>query len=122
MKECLFCKIGSGENPSYTLFEDDVIKVILDVYPDSPGHTLIIPKNHCLDLSDIPMETLNHILSKAKDIKKLLESKLNPSSVVIIQNNGEAEKIKHFHLHLIPYYKNKPNKSVEEMFEILRSE
>ena len=120
MSDCLFCKIAKGENPSYTLFEDDILKVMLDVFPNSPGHTLIIPKEHYLDLDDIPLEVLNHIMKVSKQIKPLLEIKLNPHSVVLMQNNGEEQKIKHYHLHLIPKYDVKPEGSVEEIYNLLK--
>ncbi len=120
MSDCLFCKIAKGENPSYTLFEDDILKVMLDVFPNSPGHTLIIPKEHYLDLDDIPLDVLNHIMEILKQIKQLIEIKLNPHSVVLMQNNGEEQKIKHFHLHLIPKYDVKPNGSVEEIYNLLK--
>lgn len=121
MEECLFCKIIKGEVDSLKLYEDDDILVMLDAYPDSPGHTLIIPKKHYLDLSDIPIELLDKILLKAKDIKLLLENKLNPTSIVLIQNNGERQKIKHYHLHIIPYYNEKQYLNKEDIFNILRS-
>ena len=92
MKDCLFCNIIKGEQASYTLYEDDDLKVIMDAFPNSPGHTLIIPKEHYKDLDDIDIELLTKILKKAKDIKKLLETKLNPESIILVQNNGEAEK------------------------------
>ena len=63
---CLFCKIVNNEISSYTLYEDDLIKIIMDAFPNSPGHTLIIPKKHYTDLSDIDEEVLNHIMKKAK--------------------------------------------------------
>jgi len=119
MNECLFCKIAKGENPSYTLFEDEEVKVLLDVFPNSTGHTLIIPKEHYLDLDDIPMDVLSHIMNIAKQIKPLLETKLNPNSIVLVQNNGEEQKIKHYHLHLIPKYETKPKMTVEEVYELL---
>ena len=120
MSDCLFCKIAKGENPSYTLFEDDTLKVMLDVFPNSPGHTLIIPKDHYLDLDDITLDVLNHIMEISKQIKSLLEIKLNPHSIVLVQNNGEEQKIKHFHLHLIPKYDVKPNGNVEEIYNLLK--
>jgi histidine triad (HIT) family protein len=122
MKDCLFCNIIKGEQASYTLYEDDDLKVIMDAFPNSPGHTLIIPKEHYKDLDDIDIELLTKILKKAKDIKKLLEIKLNPESIILVQNNGEAEKIKHFHLHLIPTYTIVPDKTVEEMFKLITEE
>ncbi len=122
MKDCLFCNIIKGEQASYTLYEDDDLKVIMDAFPNSPGHTLIIPKEHYKDLDDIDIELLTKILKKAKDIKKLLEIKLNPESIILVQNNGEAEKIKHFHLHLIPTYTIVPDKTVEEMYKLITKE
>jgi len=122
MKDCLFCNIIKGEQASYTLYEDDDLKVIMDAFPNSPGHTLIIPKEHYKDLDDIDIDLLTKILKKAKDIKKLLEIKLNPESIILVQNNGEAEKIKHFHLHLIPTYTIVPDKTVEEMFKLITEE
>lgn len=122
MNDCLFCKIINGEVSSYTLYEDDIVKVMLDAFPDSPGHTLIIPKKHFLDLDDIDINVLTHIMETAKTIKILLESKLHPNSIVLMQNNGEAEKIKHFHLHLIPKYDKKLDLDKEEVNKLLMGE
>lgn len=119
--DCIFCKIINGDIPSYKIYEDNLVYAFLDINPDSPGHTLIIPKKHYLDLSDIPIELLDKILLKAKDIKILLENKLNPTSIVLIQNNGERQKIKHYHLHIIPYYNEKQYLNKEDIFNILRS-
>ena len=46
----IFCKIVNGEIPSYTIYEDDIVKVFLDVNPDANGHLLIIPKKHILNI------------------------------------------------------------------------
>lgn len=120
MNECIFCKIIKGEVPSYTIYEDDIVKVFLDINPDSNGHTLIIPKKHYKDLMDIDADTLAHIMIIAKKIKSLLEEKLNIDGVTLIQNNGEVQEVKHFHLHLKPYYKVSNNMSVEEVYNILK--
>ena len=117
MEDCLFCDIVNGSVSSYTLYEDDTLKVILDAFPNSTGHSLIIPKKHYKDLDDIPVDVLSHIMEVSKEIKKLLEDKLKPESVVLIQNNGEVQEIKHFHLHLKPYYSdNRPILKAEEVY------
>ena len=72
----IFCKIVNNELPSYTLYEDDIVKVFLDVNPNHNGHTLIVPKKHYQDFFDIDDETLYHVLKVAKDIAKLLKEKL----------------------------------------------
>lgn len=109
--DCLFCKIANGEIPSYKIYEDDIVLAFLDINPDSDGHTLIIPKKHFKDLDDIDDETLNHVNIIAKKLKKLLEEKLSCDGMSLLQNNGTVQEIKHYHLHLKPYYNEK--KSIE---------
>ena len=115
--DCIFCKIIKGDIPSYTIYEDEVVKVFLDVNPMANGHTLIIPKNHTLDYDSISMEDLTHILKVGKDIKKLLEEKLNPTGMMLVQNNGSLQEVKHYHLHLIPEYESKDKLDIEEIYK-----
>ncbi len=112
--ECLFCKINDGSIPSYTIFEDECVKVFLDVNPVSNGHTLIIPKKHYLNIDDIDNDTLIHIMDVARYVKKLLMSKLDCNGVTLVQNNGDCQEIKHFHLHIQPYYKKQ-----QELYEVV---
>ena len=51
---CIFCKIINGEIPSFTVYEDDTFKVILDRFPAAPGHMLIIPKEHYANMFELP--------------------------------------------------------------------
>lgn len=118
--DCLFCKIINKEIPSYKIYEDDVVYAFLDINPDSVGHTLIIPKKHCLDLDDIDIDTLKHIMEIAKLLKKRIEEKLNCDGLTLIQNSGDVQEVKHFHLHLKPFYKNKKDKTLEEVYELLK--
>ena len=119
-KDCLFCKITSGDIPSYKIYEDEIVIAFLDINPDSNGHTLIIPKKHYLDMNDIPLDTLTHIFKIAKELKIKIESKLNADGLTFVQNNGDIQEVKHFHLHLKPYYKANELKSVEEIYNILK--
>ena len=108
---CIFCKIANGEIRSFKVYEDDVVYAFLDANPDSDGHTLIVPKKHFTDLDDIDLESLTAINKAAKEIKILLEEKLNCDGISLLQNNGDVQEVKHYHLHLKPYYNNK--KSIE---------
>ena len=103
----IFCKIIEGKIPSYKIYEDETVIVILDVNPSVNGHSLIIPKKHYKDLYDIDEETLKHIFEVAKKIGKTLEEKLNAEGTTLVQNNGLYQEVKHFHLHGKPQYKNK---------------
>ncbi len=103
--DCIFCKMVKGEIPCYKFYENDKVMAFLDINPDSDGHTLIIPKKHFTDLDDIDLDTLNSINIASKEIKKSLEKKLGCTGISILQNNGSAQEVKHYHMHLKPYYK-----------------
>ena len=120
MDNCIFCKIANGDIPSKTIYEDEIVKVYLDINPNSPGHTLIIPKNHYTDLDDIDIEVLSHIMEVAKKIKKLIEEKLNPDGIKLVQNNGIIQEVKHYHLHIVPIYTSKKELSLDEVYELLK--
>ena len=104
--ECIFCKIVNNESPSYTIYEDEIVKVFLNINPSSDGHLLIIPKKHFTNLSDIDLDTLNHINKVSKNMYKLLKEKLKIDGLTITQNNDYGQEIKHYHMHLTPRYKN----------------
>ena len=107
-KDCIFCKIAAGEIPSATLYEDDDFRVILDLGPASKGHALILPKEHYRNLSDIDEQTLAKAASLAKNMVIKLPDVLGCDGYNVVQNNEEpaGQTVFHFHIHLIPRYKN----------------
>ena len=109
--DCIFCKIVNGDIPSYKIYEDNDVLAFLDINPDCDGHTLIIPKKHYTDLSDIDDYTLTHINKVSRLIKKDLEEKLGCNGISLLQNNGDIQEVKHYHLHIKPFYNDK--KSIE---------
>lgn len=102
--------IGAGEIPSTTLYEDDDLKVILDLGPASRGHALVIPKEHYQDLTELPEELGGKILAVAKKVGIAAKERLGADGFNIIQNNGEiaGQTVMHFHMHVIPRYKKGP--------------
>ena len=104
--DCLFCKIIEGSIPSRTIYEDEKVKVFLDISPNTNGHCLIIPKKHIVTVNELDNELIAHILEVEKKMYKLLKDKLNIEGLTIAQNNELGQEIKHYHVHLIPRYKN----------------
>lgn len=122
MNDCLFCKLANHIIDTNIIYEDDVVTAFLDAYPDSNGHLLIVPKEHTLDLDSISDETLLHIMKVARKLKALLIEKMHCDGVTLIQNNGAVQEVKHFHLHLKPYYKKVQDKmNLYEVLTILKS-
>ncbi len=105
---CIFCKIIAGEIPSHTLYEDEQFKVILDVGPATKGHALILPKNHYANLYELPEETAADAMRLAKKMMITMTDRLKCDGFNVVQNNGEVagQTVFHFHMHLIPRYKN----------------
>jgi len=104
--DCLFCKIIEGSIPSKTIYEDEKVKVFLDINPNTNGHCLIIPKKHIVTVNELDSDLTSHILEVEKKMYKLLNEKLNLDGLTIVQNNEYGQEVKHYHVHLIPRYKN----------------
>jgi len=104
--DCIFCKIINGEIPSYTIYEDEIVKVFLDVKPINNGHSLVIPKKHYTNINDIDLETLTHIQKTAKELFTKYKQNLNCDGITLCQNNEYGQEVKHYHLHIIPRYEN----------------
>ena len=107
MKECLFCKIINNEIPSSTIYEDDLIKVFLDINPTTNGHMLIIPKKHHVNVMDIDEDVVSHALKVIKEkLYPMLKKNLGCDGLTIVQNNEYGQEVKHYHIHLIPRYQD----------------
>lgn len=107
MKDCLFCKIIEGSVPSRTIYEDDLIKVIMNINPATNGHLLVIPKEHMENIMDTKEDIIMHSIKVIKEkLYPLLKEKLNCEGLTLAQNNGLGQEIKHYHIHLIPRYPN----------------
>ena len=103
---CIFCKIANGEIPSASLYEDEKVKVILDISPASKGHALILPKEHYKNLYEISDDMASHVMMTAKKMAKKMKEELGLEGLNILQNNGEiaGQTVFHYHMHLIPRY------------------
>ena len=107
MNDCIFCKIIKGDLPSKTIYEDEIIKVIMNINPNTNGHLLVLTKEHYTNMMDIKEEVLTHSFKIIKNkIYPLLKEKLNCKGLTIANNNELGQEIKHFHIHLIPRYED----------------
>lgn len=105
---CIFCKLANGDIPTNSIYEDDDFKVILDASPATKGHSLIIPKSHYKDIYEIDEELAGKAFKLAKKLTISMTDKLGCEGFNILQNNKEVagQTVFHFHMHLIPRYKD----------------
>ncbi len=100
--DCLFCKIANKEIPSKIIYEDETVIAFLDIHPQVNGHTLIIPKKHFKDFTELDKDTWYHIKEVANTLSNTLLNKLNKKGITLAINYMDAQEIKHVHMHLLP--------------------
>ncbi len=107
---CIFCKIANGLIPSTTIYEDDEFRAILDLGPAAEGHTLILPKEHFEDVTELSESLAAKVVPMAAKIGKAMKEGLGCGGFNLVQNNGAAagQTVMHFHMHVIPRYEGGP--------------
>jgi histidine triad (HIT) family protein len=100
-KNCVFCRVISGEFPSEKLYEDDVLMVIKDVSPAAPDHVLILPKKHTANIMKTSKKTIVAMFDKVPEIVKRLG--IEKSGFRLIINTGEdgGQTVSHTHIHVL---------------------
>lgn len=107
MDDCIFCKIVKGEIPSEKVYEDDETFAFLDIRPNNPGHTLVIPKDHFENIYTTPDETFVRMALTAKKVSLAIKHATECEGINMNMNNEEAggQLVFHAHLHVIPRFK-----------------
>ncbi|HSM64800.1 MAG TPA: HIT domain-containing protein, partial [Ilumatobacteraceae bacterium] len=90
MPDCIFCQIVAGEAPAYVVTEDDRTMAFLDRGPATPGHTLVVPRRHAVDVWDISEQDAAAVMLTAKRVAHLLDERLAPDGLNLTQSNRSA--------------------------------
>ena len=106
MTDCIFCKIVTGDDPSYKIWEDTDHVAFLSIFPNTPGVTVVIPKKHYESyIFDLPDEILLKLVLASKKVGKLIDSKLEDvgRTGMICEGFG----VNHAHIKLFPMHGTK---------------
>ena len=105
----IFAKILRGEMPCVKVYEDDNILSFMDVFPQSEGHTLVIPKAPSRNLLETNAKDIGRLFGAVQRITKAVETALKPDGITITQFNGApaGHSVFHTHVHIIPRYDGK---------------
>ena len=108
--DCIFCKILRGELPAEMVQEDEHTAAFMDINPWTRGHAVVIPKNHSVNLYEVPEADLAHVASAAKRLARTMKDKLNCDGVNVLNSCEPAawQTIFHLHFHVIPRYDGDP--------------
>lgn len=103
----IFAKIIRGEAPCYKLYEDDEVLAFLDVFPQSYGHTLVIPKKAAArNILEIDSASLAKVMAVVQRLTRVLVDELQPAGVQVAQFNGApaGQTVFHIHMHIVPRF------------------
>lgn len=102
--DCIFCKIIAGEIPSFKVYEDEDSLAFLDIAPVNPGHTLIVPKKHYVNMEEIPKDQLCQLAAAIKKVGKAVKDGLGAEGYNVTENNDpiSGRIVPHLHFHVIP--------------------
>lgn len=106
----IFAKIIRGEIPAVKVYEDDIALAFMDLFPQSPGHTLIIPKRaKARNFLELPGDHVGSYMLRVQKVAKAVEKAMTPDGVLITQFNGApaGQTIFHLHFHVIPRWEDK---------------
>jgi histidine triad (HIT) family protein len=99
---CLFCGIVAGNTPAHRVIETDEVVGFLDTRPLFPGHTLLVPREHVVTLSDLPEALLVPLFSTAQRVTDALTSALGAEGTFVAMNNVVSQSVAHLHVHVVP--------------------
>ena len=97
MQNSVFMKIIRGEIPAHKVYEDDKVLAFLDIHPETPGHTLVVPKIEVDKIYDLPDEYYQTMWETARKVAKKLEEINNSRSLIKVIGT----EVPHAHIHIM---------------------
>ena len=106
----IFGKILRGELPAHKVYEDDTALVMMDIFPQSRGHTLIVPKAASRNLLDADPTTLAAVIPLVQRVARAAKAVTGADGVRVAQFNEApaGQTVFHLHFHVIPVYEGVP--------------
>lgn len=106
----IFARMLRGEIPAHKVFEDDKVLATMDIFPQSRGHLLVIPKAPSRNLLDADPAVLSEVIPYVQRLARALRDALRPDGIRLVQFNEApaGQSVFHLHFHLIPVYEGTP--------------
>lgn len=110
--DCVFCGIVAGAIPSTTIEQSERVIAFMDINPVTPGHALVVPRSHAVDVFDATAEDLAACSRLAQQIALRAKDRLGADGVNLLNCSGEAagRTVAHLHIHVIPRYADDPGR------------
>ena len=122
MDSCIFCEIISKVEDAYIIYENDYVCCFLDKDPINKGHILVVPKKHYQEFTEVDQNSLAEVMYAAQRISKILEKLLSTDGITVMQNNGIFKDVEHYHMHIIPRFKEDGFSWIEPEIDVSKEE
>jgi histidine triad (HIT) family protein len=99
MNDCVFCKVIQGVLPAHKIWEDEHFLAILDINPNTPGHTLLLPKIHVPYVFDLEEALYSSLFVVAKTLSQPLLKVTKAKRIGVVV---QGFTVPHVHVHLVP--------------------
>ena len=99
---CLFCRIVSGEEPSFRVWESDLVVAFLDTRPLFQGHVLVVPREHVDTLGALPAGLTAPLFDTVRSVSSVLVTALGAQGSFVAVNNVVSQSVPHLHVHVVP--------------------
>jgi histidine triad (HIT) family protein len=106
----IFAKILRGKMPCVKIYEDNNVISFMDVFPQSKGHCLVLPKASSRNLLELAPKDIGRLFGTVQRLTIAVEKALKPDGIIVTQFNGApaGQTVFHTHVHIIPRYDNTP--------------
>lgn len=102
----IFARILRGEQPAFTVYENEHSLAFLDVMPQADGHTLVLPKFPATDLFDLDPDAARELIVAVQHVARGVKAAFEPDGIRLMQLNGTVagQSVFHIHMHIVPVY------------------
>lgn len=100
--DCVFCQVIAGRNGATKVVDDELAVAFLDTSPVFKGHVLVVPREHCETLLEVPGELLAPLFATVQRIQRAVMDAVDAKGTFVAMNNVVSQSVPHLHVHVIP--------------------
>ncbi len=99
---CTFCRIATGAEPAFRVWQDDRITAFLDIRPLFAGHVLVVPVHHVATLAELPADAIGPFFSFVQRVEAAVRAACGARGTFVAMNNVVSQSVPHLHVHVVP--------------------
>lgn len=99
---CAFCDIAAGRSQAATVLDSRSVLAFLDRAPLFPGHVLVVPREHHVTLTDLPIDEVGPFFTEVRRLALAVERAMGAEGTFVAMNNRVSQSVAHLHVHVVP--------------------